>query len=114
MQRMPCDTPDGHSIATWTATACPYCGVGCGLLVGTRENALIKIKGDPAHPSSHGELCPKAVHLTKVVHTPDRLLFPHIRRRRDTPFVRATWDQTLHVLAAHLQDIRAQHGPEAV
>ena len=100
--------------ATWTRTCCPYCGVGCGLLVSTENQQLIKVKGDPWHPSSQGELCPKAVHLNKVIHTPDRLLLPHLRRRRDMPFTSMPWDNTLQFVAANLQAIRQQYGPDAV
>lgn len=99
---------------TWTRTSCPYCGVGCGLLVNSRENRLLKIKGDPEHPSSQGELCPKAAHLHKVIQTPDRLLFPQVRQRRDMPFARMSWERTLQFVAANLQAIRTQYSPEAV
>ena len=39
------------------ATLCPYCGVGCGLLVEVREGRVARVRGDPAHPSSLGDLC---------------------------------------------------------
>jgi len=34
---------------TWRAMLCPYCGVGCGLLVEVREGRVTRVKGDPAH-----------------------------------------------------------------
>src|SRR5207247_1225288 len=66
-----------------TATLCPYCGVGCGLLVEVREGRVARVRGDPAHPSSLGDLCAKAVHLPPTLRTDDRLLYPHLRTRRD-------------------------------
>ena len=45
--------------ATETTTVCPFCGVGCGQVVATREGKVINIEGDPAHPISEGTLCSK-------------------------------------------------------
>jgi anaerobic selenocysteine-containing dehydrogenase len=66
-------------------TMCPYCGVGCGLLVQVRDGRVTKVKGDPDHPASLGDLCAKAVHLPPVLRAPDRLLYPSLRYRRDAP-----------------------------
>ena len=30
----------------WTATLCPYCGVGCGLLVKVEDGRVTRVKGD--------------------------------------------------------------------
>src|ERR1043165_5373730 len=45
--------------ATETTTICPFCGVGCGQVVSTREGRVINIEGDPKHPVSEGTLCSK-------------------------------------------------------
>jgi len=42
-----------------SATLCPYCGVGCGLLVEVREGRVARVRGDPAHPSSLGTSAPR-------------------------------------------------------
>ena len=63
----------------YRSTGCPYCGVGCGLLVQVRNGRVTKVKGDPGHPSSLGDVCAKAVHLPPVLRTPDRLLYPRMR-----------------------------------
>lgn len=98
----------------WLKSYCPYCGVGCGLLAGVKDGAIVKIKGDPEHPSSFGDLCAKAVYLPETIHTPDRLLYPQIRRCQDEPFKRVSWDQTLKYLAHRLNEIIDQYGPDAV
>ena len=49
------------AVDQWVKSYCPYCGVGCGLLAGIKNGAVAKIKGDPDHPSSLGDLCAKAV-----------------------------------------------------
>ena len=98
----------------WRATLCPYCGVGCGLLVETREGRVTRVKGDPAHPSSLGDVCAKAVHLPPTLRTPDRLLYPQIRARRDGALARVPWELALRGAADRLGEIIATHGPDAI
>ena len=89
----------GSGIERWVKSYCPYCGVGCGLLAGIRDGTVAKIKGDPDHPSSRGDLCLKAVYLPETLRTADRLLHQQIRSCQDAPFKRASWDQTMTYLA---------------
>jgi len=101
-------------IERWIKSYCPYCGVGCGLLAGIRDGAVAKIKGDPAHPSSRGDLCLKAVYLPETLRTTDRLLYPQIRSCQEGPFKRASWAQTMTYLAKRFGAIIEEHGRDAV
>lgn len=103
-----------NAIDRWVKSYCPYCGVGCGLIAGIKNGAVAKIKGDPEHPSSRGDLCLKAVYLPETLRTDDRLLYPQIRSCQEGPFKRATWDQTFKYLAKRFREIIDEHGPEAV
>lgn len=98
----------------WVKSYCPYCGVGCGLLASAQDGAVTKIKGDPSHPSSLGDLCLKAVYLPETLTASDRLLYPQIRRCQEGPFTRVSWDVTFKFLAQRFREIIAQHGPQAV
>ena len=98
----------------WHRTLCPYCGVGCGLLVRVDAGAVARVKGDPAHPANFGDVCAKAVHLPPALKTDDRLCFPQLRVRRDAPLERVPWDLALRVVAERLREIVAVHGPDAV
>lgn len=61
-----------------TTTICPFCAVGCGIIVHTEDGKVINTEGDPDHPINEGSLCSKgsAVHqipnntrrLTKVLY----------------------------------------------
>ncbi len=99
---------------SWGKTMCPYCGVGCGLLVRIEDGVVTKVKGDPAHPANFGDVCAKAVHLPPVLRTPDRLLYPQIRARRDASLDRVPWELALRFTADRLREIIAAHGPDAV
>lgn len=100
--------------SVWRRTLCPYCGVGCGLLVEVEGGAVKRVKGDPDHPSSLGDLCAKAVHLPPTLRTPDRLLHPHVRSRRDAELARVPWELAVRLVADRLRDTVATHGPDAV
>jgi formate dehydrogenase major subunit len=40
-------------------SVCPYCAVGCGLLVGVKDGKIMNIEGNPDSPINRGTLCPK-------------------------------------------------------
>jgi len=108
------DNTQSGAIERWEKSYCPYCGVGCGLLAGISNGAVAKIKGDPDHPSSLGDLCLKAVYLPEILRTDDRLLYPQVRQCQDGPFKRASWQRTMAYLAKRFRSIIDEHGPGAV
>src|SRR5215475_10459561 len=85
-------------------TACPYCGVGCGLIVAADG----KISGDPEHPANHGRLCSKGAALADTLASDGRLLYPQIAGRN------ATWDEALDLVADRFKETIAEDGPDAV
>jgi len=108
------ETIQSNGSERWQKSYCPYCGVGCGLLARIRAGAVSRIKGDPDHPSSRGDLCLKAVYLPEILRTHDRLLYPQIRQCQDGPFKRASWQQAMTYLAKRFHAIIDEHGPDAV
>jgi formate dehydrogenase major subunit len=56
----------------WTSEAlniCPYCGCGCGLLVGSNTSGQITyVQGDPDNPINQGSLCPKGMGAGEMNH----------------------------------------------
>jgi predicted molibdopterin-dependent oxidoreductase YjgC len=95
-----------------TRTICPYCGVGCGLILQTRGNLIVGALGDPENPASGGRTCVKGHFGCDFVNHPDRLTTPLIRR--DGEFVEATWDETLDYVADRLAQIAMKHGGDAI
>ena len=41
------------------SSICPYCAVGCGVLLYAKDGKLIHAEGDPRSPINQGTLCPK-------------------------------------------------------
>ncbi len=103
-----------NSAPRWERSYCPYCGVGCGLKVGLHDAGLVKIKGDPDHPANFGEICAKAAHLVPTTAANGRLLYPHMRERRDRSPERVSWHRALAYAAARLREIIECYGPDSV
>ncbi|MBI3320529.1 MAG: molybdopterin-dependent oxidoreductase [Candidatus Omnitrophica bacterium] len=99
---------------TWNKSVCPYCGVGCGVLVGSKEGRVLKVRGDPNHPANFGLLCGKGATLPQMVHTPDRLAHPMMRATREADFRRTSWDEAFERIATRWRRIIEDHGPDAV
>lgn len=47
-------------------TICPYCGVGCGIIVTERDGKIVHVEGDPDHPINQGALCPKGMSVSDI------------------------------------------------
>ncbi|MBC7521719.1 MAG: molybdopterin-dependent oxidoreductase, partial [Sandarakinorhabdus sp.] len=89
---------------TTTRTTCPYCGVGCGLLVTPQG----KVSGDPDHPANFGRLCSKGAALGETLGLEGRLLHPMIG---DT---RSDWYNALGLMAEKFGAAIRDHGPDSV
>ncbi len=63
-----------------TESICPYCAVGCGQVVYTRDGELIDIEGNPRSPINQGTLCPKGAASRQLVQQPGRLSKVRYRR----------------------------------
>ena len=85
-------------------TTCPYCGVGCGVVV---KNAA-EVSGDPDHPANFGRLCSKGSALGETLSLDGRLLTPEV----DGAAV--DWDTALEAVASRFAATIAAHGPESV
>jgi formate dehydrogenase major subunit len=54
-------------------SVCPYCAVGCGLLVSVRDGQVVNIEGNPDSPINEGTLCPKGAASYQLVVNPERV-----------------------------------------
>jgi formate dehydrogenase major subunit len=63
-----------------TESICPYCAVGCGQVVYTRDGELVDIEGNPRSPINQGTLCPKGSASRQLVLQPGRLTKVKYRR----------------------------------
>jgi formate dehydrogenase major subunit len=87
---------------TESRNTCPYCSVGCGVLMYSlgdgAKNAkaeIIHIEGDPDHPVNRGTLCPKGAGLLDFVHSPNRLRHPQYRAPGSSEWKQISWEEAL-------------------
>ncbi|PSF13266.1 sulfate ABC transporter substrate-binding protein [Marinobacter fuscus] len=96
-----------------TRNTCPYCSVGCGLLMYSRgsggKNAkqeIFHIEGDPDHPVNRGSLCPKGAGLIDFIRSPNRLHYPQVREPGSNEWKRVSWDEALDRIARLMKEDR--------
>ena len=101
-----------------TRSTCPYCGVGCGVIVQSRGAQITGVRGDPGHPANFGRLCTKGstLHLTAAAHLQPQLraLQPMRRAGRDQPLLPVSWDSALDETAQRFAGIVQRSGAQAV
>lgn len=103
---------------TATRSTCPYCGVGCGVIIESEGAQITGVRGDPDHPANFGRLCTKGstLHLTAsaAVTMQTRLLQPLQRMHRGSAPAPVSWTQALDGAADKFAQVIADHGPDAV
>ena len=96
----------------YTATTCPYCGVGCGLNLVSKGNTLVGVEPYKRSPINEGKLCPKGATCWEVVQKPGRLTKPLIKK--DGKFVESSWDEALDLIVSKFSEISKKGGPRAL
>ncbi len=101
-----------------TQSTCPYCGVGCGVIIESDGNQITGVRGDPDHPANFGRLCTKGTTLhhtaSAFVTRQTRLLQPLQRLRRGEAPQPVSWDAALDTASEGFARIIRDHGPDAV
>src|ERR1017187_5261016 len=108
------DLPMPPVTARSVKTVCPYCGVGCGMILQVENNRVVKVLGDPEHPANFGRLCTKGNTVALTLNSSDRLAAAFVRSEKKSERVRVPMEIALQQTAERLQKIIAQHGPDAV
>jgi assimilatory nitrate reductase catalytic subunit len=101
-----------------TRSTCPYCGVGCGVVIKSSGGVITGVRGDPDHPANFGRLCTKGSTLALTASTSvtqqTRLLYPMRREHRGEAPKRVSWDGALDFAAESFAQIIREHGSDAV
>jgi formate dehydrogenase major subunit len=101
------DIPEIKTVnTTESTTICPYCGVGCGLIVSAREGKVINIEGDPDHPINEGSLCSKGSALFQVAVNERRLQKVKYRAPGSSDWEEKSCDWALSEIAKRVKQTR--------
>jgi formate dehydrogenase alpha subunit len=93
-------------------TTCPYCGVGCQLMLYVQDGKIVRSDGVEGVAPNDGRLCVKGRYGYDYVHSDDRLTTPLIKK--NGKFVEASWDEALDLIAKKFTEIKEKHGKEAL
>ncbi len=90
-----------------TTTICPYCAVGCGLIVHTKNGKVVYTEGDPDHPINQGSLCSKGSSLYQLTgRNKERLDRPLYRAPKSSRWEEKSWDWMLDKIARNIKQSR--------
>ncbi|PRA32887.1 bifunctional nitrate reductase/sulfite reductase flavoprotein subunit alpha [Pseudomonas poae] len=100
--------------STSVRSVCPYCGVGCGIIMQVGHNKVVKVTGDKTHPTNFGRLCTKGTTCGQAIADAGRMDSAYVRQARDHDPVRIAMDTAIRDTAARLRQILDTHGPDAL
>jgi len=103
----------------WDKAACRFCGVGCSILVGTKDNRIVATQADPKSEVNKGVNCIKGYFLSKIMYGKDRLTSPLLRMKdgkfhKEGEFTPVSWDVAFDIMAEKWKETLNKKGPEAV
>ena len=105
--------PDSTNLRTkglqTTTTICPYCSVGCGMIVHTKNGKIVNIEGDPEHPINQGSLCSKGSALYQVANNERRLSKVQYRAPGSDRWQEVSWDWAMDRIAQLMKESRDRH-----
>ncbi|MFT3734661.1 MAG: sulfite reductase subunit alpha [Rhodocyclaceae bacterium] len=99
---------------TSVKSVCPYCGVGCGIVMTVQNKRVIKIAGDKTHPTNFGRLCTKGNTCAQAIAESGRLEHAYLRSDRQHEPARTSIDLAIGETARRLRGILDTHGPDAL
>lgn len=86
---------------------CPFCSVGCGLVVATDEAGHVtNVEGDPDNPVNRSVLCPKGIAVRELSTSPLRLHTVKHRAPGSADWEDKTWDEAISEIAERIKKTR--------
>jgi sulfite reductase (NADPH) flavoprotein alpha-component len=95
-------------------SVCPYCGVGCGIVMQVQNNKVVKVVGDKDHPTNFGRLCTKGTTCGQAIAESGRMENAYLRENREHDPVRIAMDTAIDETAGRLRHILDRDGPDAL
>ena len=91
-----------------TTTICPYCSVGCSIIVSTAmDGKVINTEGDADSPINAGALCSKGSSLYQMsISNENRLTKPLYRAPYESDWKEVSWEWALDRIAGNVKKSR--------
>jgi len=114
----PAGDPDWPDLdQEWRSSICTGCTAACGITGRIVDGRLVKIKGNPVHPTTHGGLCPRGIVELQSIHDPDRPTLCGYRSSDlglDTPLRTFEPAAAIGLLAVRMQSAIKARGSDGV
>lgn len=101
------------SRTTQTHSICPYCAVGCSVVIHTLgdksknvKSTVVHVEGDPDSPINRGTLCPKGISLKQFIVNDTRITRPMYRAAGSSEWTRMSWPEAIKRMARLIKDTR--------
>ena len=104
----------------WDKAVCRFCGTGCGLMVATKNDKIVAVKGDPLAPVNRGLNCIKGYFNAKIMYGEDRLKKPLLRMDEEGNFSKTgkfkpvSWKRAFDEMEKHMKAAMAELGPTGI
>ena len=104
----------------WDKSVCHLCGVGCGIMMATKNGKIVATKGDSKSPVNRGLLCIKGKFNTKTMYGADRLTQPLLRMNskglfdKKGKFKPVSWERAFDEMELQIKKTLKKHGPDGV
>lgn len=109
---------DGElTVTRGSAWSAPGCHLGCGVLIYSKDDKVVRVEGDPENPYNQGRLCPRCVAVDDIVNHEARVLYPmkrSIENRGKDAWERISWDEALDTVEQRFNDYKEKYGAESV
>lgn len=92
-----------------STTICPYCGVGCGIIVSTYSGKVLNTEGNPDHPINEGALCSKGNAVYQIANNHRRMDKVLYRAPGASAWEEKSWDFAIKRIAENIKSVRDKH-----
>ena len=89
-----------------TTTICPYCAVGCGIIVSAKNGKVVNTEGDPDHPINRGSLCSKGGALFQLANNDQRITKVMYRAPYSDKWEYKSWEWAFDKIAEKIKATR--------
>jgi len=112
--------PPAASGWRWDKSVCRFCGTGCGIMIATKDEKIVAVKGDPAAPVNRGLNCIKGYFNAKIMYGADRLKQPLMRVDNDGNFSKqgkfkpVSWEKAYDEMEKQMRKSLKKLGPTGI
>ncbi|RLD41055.1 MAG: periplasmic nitrate reductase subunit alpha, partial [Bacteroidetes bacterium] len=119
-QNVKAESQQAENSWKWDKSVCRFCGTGCGIMIATKDDKIVAVKGDPAAPVNRGLNCIKGYFNAKIMYGADRLQTPLMRLGSDGKFSKSgnfkpvSWKVAFDEMEKQMRSSLKELGPTGI